>query len=110
MTDDTSVPGTVLLVDLEHILRSKHARGRLNDVVLVPQPSSNPEDPLNWSHHRKLLNTVCWCLYTFVVGIANSVVYSVLVPITVATGLSGNISPVFAFLIIVFLTDSQSPH
>lgn len=82
-------PGTIRLVDLEHNLRTRHGTGALDTVVLVPAPSTNPEDPLNWTPHRKLLATICTCVFTLFVGIANSAVYSVLVPLSINMGLSG---------------------
>lgn len=51
-----TVPGTVHLVDLEHTMHTRHA-GK-GDIVLVPTPSSDPDDPLNWSPRRKLMSTV----------------------------------------------------
>lgn len=80
--DDSVVPGTVHLVDVEHVLNTKHAKGTQGDIVLVPSPSSDPDDPLNWSPRRKALSSACWIVYTLVNGIANSVVYSVLVPLS----------------------------
>ena len=80
--DDKVVPGTVHLVDLEHTLQTKHAKGGQADVVLVPTPSSDPNDPLNWTPRRKALSTLCWILYTWFTGLANSAVYSVLVPLS----------------------------
>jgi MFS family permease len=84
--DDSAVPGTVHLVDLEHSLHAKHAKG--SDVVLVPSPSDDPDDPLNWSPRRKALSSACWIVYTLVNGIANSVVYSVLVPLSLSLHIS----------------------
>ncbi|KAI9838369.1 MAG: hypothetical protein M1819_005637 [Sarea resinae] len=83
-----TIPGTVHLVDLEGTMHAKHASGQQHDVVLVPSPSSSPEDPLNWSPRRKLLSTVCMCVYTLMVGIASAAIYSILEPISLATGLS----------------------
>ena len=57
------VPGTVHLVDLEGVLRVKHASGQQEDIVLIPAPSEDPDDPLNWSAKRKLLSTTCICVY-----------------------------------------------
>ena len=57
MTNNQFVPGTLYLVDLEGTLRAKHASGRQNDVVLIPAPSDDPDDPLNWSAKRKALST-----------------------------------------------------
>jgi hypothetical protein len=65
------VAGTVHLVDLEGVMRAKHASGSgKQDVVLVPAPSSDPDDPLNWTPRRKLLSTTCVMTYTLIVGIA----------------------------------------
>lgn len=84
---DTVVPGTVHLVDLDLSLRTRHAKGNQN-IVLVPTPSSDPNDPLNWTPRRKTLNTVCWVVYTFCGGIAVSALYSVLVPLSEYSGVS----------------------
>lgn len=43
--DDSVVPGTVHLVDLEHTMRAKHSKAH-NDIVLVPTPSDDPDDPV----------------------------------------------------------------
>ena len=82
-----TVPGTVHLVDIEHAMHTRHA-GESGDIVLIPTPSSDPDDPLNWSPRRKLMSTITVNVYTLVVGIANSVVYSVLVPLSEASGVS----------------------
>jgi len=97
-----TVPGTVHLVDLEHTMHTRHAGGT-GDVVLVPTPSDDPDDPLNWSPRRKLLSTISInvyvCLYqsssiadvssyVLFVGISGSVVYSVIVPLSEASGVS----------------------
>lgn len=52
------VPGTVLLDQLtahsEDVTgRLKHGTGRNAHIVLVPQPSEDPNDPLNWSAAKK---------------------------------------------------------
>lgn len=65
--DRPFVPGTVHLVDLEGTMRAKHAKGH-KDIVLVPAPSNDPDDPLNWSRRRKLLSTSCMCVYTLMVS------------------------------------------
>ena len=62
MDDHHPVPGTVHLVDLEGIVNAKHASGSQRDVVLIPFPSSDPDDPLNWSARRKSLSDACICL------------------------------------------------
>ena len=60
--DTTAIPGTVTLVDLEHIVASRHARGD-SDIVLIPEPSNDPDDPLNWAPWRKTLSTTCVSVY-----------------------------------------------
>jgi hypothetical protein len=57
------VPGTVHLVDLEGTMHAHHAQGTNRDIVLVPAPSSNPDDPLNWTPRRKLVSLACLCTY-----------------------------------------------
>ncbi|KAK3647789.1 hypothetical protein LTR56_000686 [Elasticomyces elasticus] len=82
------VPGTVHIVDLLGTISGKHAKGAQRDIVLVPAPSSDPDDPLNWSPARKSLSTACMGVYTLMVGIASAAIYSVLVPISEDTGLT----------------------
>ncbi|KMP04029.1 membrane transporter [Coccidioides immitis H538.4] len=47
------VPGTVHIVDLEGTMDVKHQKGGQKDIILVPQPTNDPNDPLNWSRLRK---------------------------------------------------------
>jgi hypothetical protein len=53
------IPGTVHLVDLEHTLHTQHAGDGTGDIVLVPTPSNDLDDPLNWAPRRKLISTIC---------------------------------------------------
>jgi hypothetical protein len=57
--DTNAIPGTITLVDLQHTLRTRHLDKGDKDIVLVPTPSNDPNDPLNWSPRRKLLSTIC---------------------------------------------------
>lgn len=66
----------------------KHGKGNQHEVVLIPTPSDDPNDPLNWTRGRKLTSTVSLAVYTFGVGMPLSAIYSVLVPITHATTLT----------------------
>lgn len=62
MVSTIPVPGTVQLIDAEGTLNVKH--GRHKEIVLVPQPTNDPDDPLRWSHPRKILNVttaMAWC-------------------------------------------------
>jgi hypothetical protein len=65
-TDPSVVPGTVHLVDLDHSSKAQHSRAH-SDIILVPTPSADPEDPLNWSPRRKYLSLVCMCVYVWYV-------------------------------------------
>ncbi|CAK7233939.1 hypothetical protein SCUCBS95973_008765 [Sporothrix curviconia] len=60
---DEVVPGTVhLQKEAEKRIRNtaflKHGTGRHAGIVLVPQPSESPNDPLNWSRTRKILTSI----------------------------------------------------
>jgi hypothetical protein len=80
--DDTHlehVPGTALLTDVigaDHHHHHgdldtsvlKHAKGKDSDIVLVPQPSMSPNDPLNWNIWKKDLMMFFICVDTAVVG------------------------------------------
>lgn len=90
IVEDLSTPGTVHLVDLEGTMHAQHAKGGAHDIVLIPAPSQDPDDPLNWSPRRKALSTASVCVYTLMVGIASAAIYSVLEPISDATGLTLN--------------------
>ncbi|RDW88860.1 hypothetical protein BP6252_00892 [Coleophoma cylindrospora] len=81
------VPGTVHLVDVAHDMRAQHLAGN-EDIVLVPKPSADPEDPLNWSKKRKGLAIGMCYTYTIGVGISTAVQYSVLTEIADATGIT----------------------
>ncbi|GJN73400.1 major facilitator superfamily protein [Purpureocillium lilacinum] len=62
MTSDIPVPGTVQLVDLDGVLHAKHSKGK--DIVLIPQPTDHPDDPLAWTPRRKAFNifwAMTWC-------------------------------------------------
>lgn len=56
------VPATVLLADLDqetHVsVVSDHLKkgsGRNKDIILNPQPSNDPNDPLNWPYYQKFV-------------------------------------------------------
>ncbi|KAL4899581.1 hypothetical protein BDW74DRAFT_188977 [Aspergillus multicolor] len=49
-------PGTVTIEDLQH--------GQEAVVVLKPTPTDDPNDPLNWSQRRKILNFALASFYT----------------------------------------------
>ncbi|PMD21581.1 serine/threonine kinase 16 [Hyaloscypha hepaticicola] len=61
------VPGTVLLNDeaanSDGVTQGlKHGTGKDSHIVLSPQPSEDPNDPLNWPKWKKDMITVILCL------------------------------------------------
>ncbi|KAF2462462.1 major facilitator superfamily domain-containing protein [Lineolata rhizophorae] len=71
------VPGTVILDEeyahSEEITANlKHGTGRSAHIVLVPQPSDDPNDPLNWPYWKRLsimaILVYGGCLFAAVVG------------------------------------------
>ncbi|OAQ64036.1 major facilitator superfamily protein [Pochonia chlamydosporia 170] len=61
----TPTPGTVLLVDVDGLFNDNHAP-KSRDIVLVPQPTDDPDDPLRWTTSRKTRNMLCalaWCFF-----------------------------------------------
>src|SRR5262249_47941161 len=59
------IPGTVQLVDVQGIFNVKHGQ-QSRDIVLVPQPTNDPDDPLRWTSARKTRNIICamgWCFF-----------------------------------------------
>ncbi|ROW12205.1 hypothetical protein VMCG_00343 [Cytospora schulzeri] len=85
--DESQVPGTVQLVDFDDHIATRHANGH-KDIILIPTPSDDPEDPLNWTPARKRLALTCILMYTWFNGMALSVVYSVLTPLSTALDVS----------------------
>jgi MFS family permease len=59
---DLPVPGTVHQVDLYGTLSNVRHNGK--DIILIPQPSSDPDDPLNWTTWRRrhyMFWLMAWC-------------------------------------------------
>jgi hypothetical protein len=82
-------PGTVRLIDTSGAVLSRHADGKgYSDIILIPRPSEDPEDPLNWSFRRKILATSCVVMYTIMIAIPSSAVYSIVTPIRADTSLT----------------------
>lgn len=81
-------PGTFQLIDTAGVLKRRHGEKKgEEDIVLVPKPSADPEDPLNWTFKRKIIATSCVVLYTITIAIPSSAVYSIVTPLRQATDL-----------------------
>lgn len=71
MDDEHFLPGTSRLVETHDEAATSHLR-KHGDIVLLPQPSNNINDPLNWSLPRKYVQTVLLCFITaFTAATAN---------------------------------------
>ena len=68
--EDTWVPGTVHLVDLDQSLNVKHNGD--SDLVLIPQPSDDPNDPLRWSQKKKNLQFSILWIWSFLTAVATN--------------------------------------
>lgn len=86
--DTELVPGTVRLVDIESVHGEDAHASREGHIVLVPKPSDDPQDPLNWTRKRKFWALAMVFLYTLFIGIAQTLHYSVIADITEDTGIS----------------------
>ena len=71
------VPGTAFMSDQDDLPPEyadvprdllKHGKGRFKDVILVPQPSDSPNDPLNWPQWQKEMILLIVGLSAAVVG------------------------------------------
>lgn len=82
MDVDLDVPGTTRIIDeTGEVVAS-------NNFTLVPPPSADPNDPLNWSQPRKYLHLACLILYTMGICFCAGSLAAIYAPVSEATGLS----------------------
>lgn len=103
-TTNPKIPGTSQLVDLQGTIDAPHsADANKRDVVLLPSPSEDPNDPLNWTRWRKILSTICMVAYTLTVSIAAAAISSILEPISKDTELTlGDLNAGTGYLFLAF--------
>ncbi|WVQ73910.1 hypothetical protein IAR50_003491 [Cryptococcus sp. DSM 104548] len=82
--DYLDVPGTVRMYEGPAGEEVAGAEG----IKLVPAPSKDPNDPLNWSRGRKYLMLACVSIYTVSATVLSSDLYSIFDPLSVSTNLS----------------------
>jgi MFS family permease len=83
-----AIPGNSYLVDLDgHMTAARHS-DKDSHIVLIPTPSDDPDDPLNWTKKRKWLSLFCMVVYTYAVGIPSAAIYSILPNISEANGIT----------------------
>ncbi|KAG7768411.1 hypothetical protein KL931_003017 [Ogataea haglerorum] len=76
--DFSAIPGTSHLVDLDHTRETVETE---SGIVLIPTPSDDPNDPLNWSRGRKWLAIFCTVVYIFGGSVPGCCIYSILTDI-----------------------------
>jgi MFS family permease len=59
------VPGTVHQVDVSNHVQGLRRSSKHQDIILLPQPSNHPDDPLNWGKWRKYASVLGYNIYTF---------------------------------------------
>lgn len=84
---DVPIPGTVRLVDLQGTSALRHGKNQ-KDIILVPQPTDDPNDPLNWSPSRKLLSSIWQMALPFCGGISINGLTPAYLLIQAETGIS----------------------
>ncbi|EQL33032.1 hypothetical protein BDFG_04786 [Blastomyces dermatitidis ATCC 26199] len=82
------VPSTIYLVDVAGDAQNEQYDQDGKDIMFIPRPSSDPEDPLNWSRKWKFTQIAMVYIHTLRVGIPTTVQYSVLTDVTWYTGIS----------------------
>ncbi|KAL1413791.1 hypothetical protein Q8F55_001574 [Vanrija albida] len=82
LKDDLTVPGTTVILD-----EQAEASGT-NNFTLVPTPSDDPADPLNWTTGRKWLCCACMVLYVMAVCFNAGCLYPIYGPLSEKTGIS----------------------
>ncbi|KAI0096056.1 MFS general substrate transporter [Hypoxylon sp. NC0597] len=93
------VPGTIILADQSDVPEEyrnisrdllKHGTGRYSHIILAPQPTDSPNDPLNWPTWRKDLILVIVGLSAGVVGAYGPMLSPGFVEIAAALGITVN--------------------
>ncbi|KAK4222956.1 MFS general substrate transporter, partial [Podospora fimiseda] len=57
--------------------RIKYGQGKFGSIELVPQPSDDPDDPLNWPTWRKELNFYSLMLFVAITGVLKTILMTV---------------------------------
>lgn len=84
---NSPVPGTIHQVDVSNRLRGLRRSAKNDDIILVPQPTDHPDDPLNWSKKRKYVTVLGYNLYTVGVVLMVSCYTPANLQIQAATGI-----------------------
>ncbi|CUM54898.1 unnamed protein product [Debaryomyces tyrocola] len=66
------IPGTVQLIDINGTSEAKKDENSSNNIILQPQPSSNPNDPLRWSKAKKKKQFWLLWVWSFLLAVATN--------------------------------------
>lgn len=61
-------PSPIPLTLVSHTSHLRHGEGKDKDIILVPQPSNSPRDPLNWPLWKKDFMFLIFSSNTAVIG------------------------------------------
>ncbi|KAL4911355.1 hypothetical protein BDW74DRAFT_164877 [Aspergillus multicolor] len=73
---DAVPPGTVSLSIHSHQILHGSSTKHAGELILVPQPSPDPADPLNWASWRKATVLICVSVYAFIGNFTSSSIAS----------------------------------
>ena len=66
---DLSIPGTTVLVGDKSEIKSLGLDNKPDSsIILLPQPSSDPNDPLNWKYHRKCVHFIILFFFSLILA------------------------------------------
>ncbi|KIW20685.1 hypothetical protein PV08_01262 [Exophiala spinifera] len=85
MSDQDDLPPEYSEIPREQL---KHGKGRYSNIILVPQPSDSPNDPLNWPQWQKELILLIVGLSAAVVGAFGPMLSPGFVPIAAELGIT----------------------
>ena len=69
LKDDLTIPGTTVLVGEQHEIEGLGISNKKDsDIILIPQPSKSPNDPLNWSYFRKMLHFIILFFFSMILA------------------------------------------
>ncbi|SCU89875.1 LADA_0F00254g1_1 [Lachancea dasiensis] len=83
--DYSAIPGNSHLVTVNEHKKNGEQRA---EVILIPAPSDDPDDPLNWTPIRKWVSVACVLIYTLATCIPTAAIYSVLPNIEANTNIT----------------------
>lgn len=73
LIEDLTIPGTTVLVGDKGEIKNLGLDSKSDStIILLPQPSSNPNDPLNWSYTRKCVHFIILFFFSLIIAAASN--------------------------------------